>query len=518
MSAIGGALGRLVGTLGGPQAAVVVVVAGLVVGGIGGGLLAGGGLGGIPASPEGELGVYPCPDQGPALTTVRSGQSMLVTGRSEDGGWLRIHYPLPGRSEAWVPAGPVTLKASLASLPVAGCAPELAAAAPPSAPAESLTPLEDNPPTAAPTPSPTANVGPVLASLKPSATTVSYDPGAYCPSATKRVTFTVRASDPSGVAGVTLFWRAPGAPSYASAAMSLVSGSATSGTWQATLDTAADGIASAGKLAYYAVAADTDGATGRLPAGSAAITVAVCQNTGPTIASAVSSSGSSLFWDPLGVGTCQTASNITASVRDTDGVASVTLLYQRPGDTAWSSKAMSQTGAGAWLANLDTLGDRITIPKPPTGTLRWYVRAKDAKGASSQTKAQAITVRRCDSEAVFGNSDMTSWTLCAGERVTFYGSATDRDSPTASTPLRAVLVYSYRSTSGARKTVRVAMKSLWISTLGSQGWTLSVSFTPPSDVRDGNRLDSAVLSIETTDVFGGTSQGGSMEVPQVCLA
>ena len=412
MSAIGAALSRGVTSLGGPQVAAVVVAAGLVAGGLGGASIGSGAFSGQPATTSGELAVYPCPDQGPALLTVKGGQKMLATGRTEDGAWLRIHFPLPGRTEAWVQASPLFVAGAVDSLPVATCQAEVAAGSPDVQPGATLTAILNLAPTPAPTPEPTPtpvptatpvpNKKPSLSSLTVSTAKISYDLGSYCPTAVKKVTFKVKAGDDEGVTGVTLFWRKPGATTYAKAAMSRSAGTGKSGTWQVTLDTTADGITKAGKLAFYAVVTDTAGATRKLPAsGASTITVAVCANTGPAITSAKSSSGSSLYWDPRSVGNCQTATNITAVVKDADGVDSVTLFFRRPGSTTWSSKPMDLTRTGNWSANLDTLGDKITIVSPPTDTLSWYIKAVDGKGKASQTKTASITIRRCDSEANF---------------------------------------------------------------------------------------------------------------------
>jgi hypothetical protein len=439
MSAIGAAFARGVASLGGPQVAAAIVVGGIVVGGLGG-AYAGSRSSGQAVVPGGELAVYPCPNQGPALLAVKGGQKLLATGRTEDGTWLRIHYPLPGRTEAWVQSSPLTVAGAVASLPVAACAPEVAMAPPDVAPLPPLTAIQNNtpspPPTPTPapepTPSPTPNAGPSLTALTVSTRKISYDTGAYCPTAVKKVTFKVKASDVSGVDGVTLFWREPGASAYARSAMTQAAGTAASGTWQVTLDTKADGITRAGKLAYYAVATDTGGATRRIPtSGSSSITVAVCANTGPTITSASSSSGSSLSWDPLGVGSCRTATNITAVVKDIDGVKSVTLFYRRPGSTAWSSKPMDNTTVkGKWYANLDTLGDKIAITSPPTDSLSWYIKAVDSKDKAAQTKTASITIKRCDTEATFdGGYPLSQTYSCTSATIAIGIYAGDRDQP-----------------------------------------------------------------------------------------
>lgn len=439
MSAIGAALARGVASLGGPQVAAVVVVAGLAVGALGGAVIGSGGFSGQPATTSGELAVYPCPDQGPALTTVMGGQKLLATGRTENGAWLRIHYPLPGRTEAWVQASPLSVSGAVDSLPVAECAPEFAAGLPDVLPGPTLTAILNLLPTAAPTPeptpeptaTPTPNKKPSLASLTVSTAKISYDQGSYCPTAVKKVTFKVKAGDDEGVDKVTLFWREPGAGTYAQSAMSRSAGTELSGTWQVTLDTTADGITKAGKLAFYAVATDTTGATRRLPSsGASSITVAVCANTGPAITAASSSSGSSLYWDPLGVGNCRTSTNITATVKDADGVQSVTLFYRPPGSTTWSAKPMTLR-SGKWSATIATSPQETWIPDPPTGTLSWYIKAVDGAGLASQTKTASITVKRCDAEANFDDLGPVSqvYPCTTAARITLETDADDRDQP-----------------------------------------------------------------------------------------
>jgi hypothetical protein len=504
MSALGAAVAKGAASLGGPQAAALVVAGGLVAGGLGGAWIGSGGPGQQQAVASGELAVYPCPEQGPALTTVKRGQKLLATGRSEDGSWLRIHYPSPGRSEAWVVAAPLTLAAAPDSLPVAECEPEYAAGEAEVAPDATLSAILNLSPSPAPTPSPTPvpNARPSLSNLRPSTRTISHDTGEYCPTAGKRVTFRVTAKDSIGVAGVVLFWREPGASSYAQVAMTRSAGSARSGTWQATLDTRTNGITEAGRLAYYAVATDTDGATRKIPtSGSSSITVEVCVNTGPAITSARSSSGNTIAWDPLGVGSCQTATNITAAVKDVDGVDSVRLFYRRPGSDSWSSKPMDNTTiAGKWYANLDTLGDKITITDPPTDGLRWYIKAVDDTGLSRQSKTFTITVKRCDSEADFGSSSSYPENLmCPGQTTTFYGSASDPDGINGSS---AVFVYEYLRADGTQRTGKKQM------TGGNDGrWYYQVNLTP-GDAWSFQRSP-MTFYIQTTDQYGGVSRGGS---------
>ena len=347
---------------------------------------------------------------------------MLATGRTEDSAWLRIHNPDPTRPEAWVFAELLVPAGSIAGLPVSTCMAELAVAVPSFEPQATFTPEESNSPTpgptvsATPTPTPTPRVTPKpnsrpdLGSLTVSTRRISYDTGDYCPNAETTATFRVRAEDDEGIQSVALFWREPGAGSFARLGMTRAGGSARDATWQASLDTQANGINRAGSLAYYAVATDTDGATRRLPNnGSNAITVAVCRNEGPDITQVRSSGGSPLFEDPFGVSRCQTATNITATVRDPQGVDSVRLFYRRPADSGYQSKAMDLR-RGSWFANLDTLGDKISINDPPTGTLRWYIQATDDEGEATRIDPRLVTIRRCDSEAtIFVNALRTQY-------------------------------------------------------------------------------------------------------------
>lgn len=507
------AIGTVTGVLGGPKIAALIVAGGLVAGSVGGVAVSRAGGSGTPATASGTLPVYPCPDTGPALLVVQGGQKLLVTGRTEDGAWLRIHLPEPVRPEGWVQASPLSVKGTIADLPVATCAAELAIGSPSLPPVEPLTAVQDNPPSQAPTtaptgtpaPTPTPKVRPSLASLTASTQKISYDTGSYCPTAVKKVTFKVKATDASGIAGVTLYWREPGAAAYATSAMTRAAGTAKSGTWQATLDTTANVINKAGKLAFYAVATNTSGASRRLPtSGANTVTVAVCVNTGPTITSASSSSGSSLSWDPLGVAKCQTATNITAVVKDPEGVKSVTLFYRRPGSSTWSSKAMdNHTIPGKWYANLDTLGDKITIPKPPTGTLSWYVKAVDGKNVASKTSTRSITIRRCDTEATFFvNSVGTFYTFCpqpptntTSVKLQWTFSITDPDGLTSATISYKVVNRSGLVYSGS-KTVKVT------------GQRFSMS----SAALDGNKYygsNSVTWTITTKDKYGGTSPASS---------
>ncbi len=174
MSAAGAWLARLVSAVGGAPATGALLIGGLLVG-IAGGFLLGGGL---PASPEpslaGTLAIYPCPNSGPAILQAPSGQRMLVTGRSADDEWLRIQYPAPARSEAWVRTSQIALSGSMEDLPVVECGAETAVSPGPSVLASltaigSFVPTPPPTPTPEPTPEPTPTPAPTPKPPKPTA-------------------------------------------------------------------------------------------------------------------------------------------------------------------------------------------------------------------------------------------------------------------------------------------------------------------------------------------------------------
>jgi hypothetical protein len=293
--------------------------------------------------------------------------------------------------------------------------------------------------------------------------------------------------------------------------MSRSAGTEKSGTWQVTLDTTVDGITKAGKLAFYAVATDTAGATRKLPAsGASTITVAVCANTGPAITSAKSSAGSSLYWDPLGVGNCQTATNITATVKDVDGITSVTLFFRRPGSTTWSSKPMDQTRTGNWSANLDTLGDKITIVSPPTDTLSWYIKAVDGKNVASQTKTASITIRRCDTEANFEvvRPMGTTYSCTTSATIAIETWTGDRDQPEDGLKV----VFHWTLSNPRTGAGPISGKMAANVTKGTYYRGTTASF-------DGSTFYVGTLTVYavTTDKYGGTTQSSTKPYSMSCV-
>jgi hypothetical protein len=155
MSVLGAWLGKFTGAMGGVPAAGAIVAGGLVIGIVVGGVSGGGGLGASPAPSIVVSEIYPCPNMGPPLKSIQSGQHVYVTGKLADGTWLRIHYGSAGLTEAWIPATAYSVLGSLDDVPVATCTQAAIAAFAPS-PAESITELGSFEPTAVPTASPTA--------------------------------------------------------------------------------------------------------------------------------------------------------------------------------------------------------------------------------------------------------------------------------------------------------------------------------------------------------------------------
>ena len=154
MSLLGTWLAKFAGAMGGAPAAGAIVVGGSSSASSSARAPAAA-LGGSPAPSVALSEIYPCPNMGPPLLTVKSGQHVHVTGKTADGTWLRIHYGSAGRAEAWIPASAYQVLGSLDGIPVASCAPEALLAVVPS-PTESMTATGTFEPTQIPTTAPTA--------------------------------------------------------------------------------------------------------------------------------------------------------------------------------------------------------------------------------------------------------------------------------------------------------------------------------------------------------------------------
>jgi hypothetical protein len=135
------------------QPMVQSIGAGLLTGAIVGSVLVASGA--IPLEPapvaSSNVTLLACPGFGPAVAEVPSGQTMLVTARSEDGNWLEVYVGTPAVDRAWAPASALQLQAAVTGLPVGGC--ESSVTAPP---------LPTDEPTASPEPSVVATVLPTV--------------------------------------------------------------------------------------------------------------------------------------------------------------------------------------------------------------------------------------------------------------------------------------------------------------------------------------------------------------------
>ncbi len=426
MSALGAAVGKGIGAVGGPQVAALVVAGGLIVGALGGGFIAGGQ--GQQATTKGGLAIYPCPDSGPALATVGSGQKFLVTGKNADASWVRIYYPLPDRTEAWVTSGPLQIAGSIDALPVVPCSPVVAGAGPAGQPGASLTAIEDNSPSPAPPssgpsspPTPPPNGAPVLARLAAAPGTIAGGPQRYCANTARAVTVSVRVTDAQPIASVVLSYRRPGLSGYATKPMNRGGGAS---TWQATLRTDTDGIDTAGDLRFFVSATDSAPSprTARLPAdGAGTITVAGCVNKGPTFASVKASPGT-VFTN---LGAC--ANN--RPVDDDLGGGDRRRRRQRDDAPLPPARRPGRPPGGDDEERriVEGHGDRRT-PRTRTRGARRPSRlsARDATGKTARSSTRSFKVTRCNYPAVLHFSD-SSGAACPVSTISLYFMASDRD-------------------------------------------------------------------------------------------
>jgi hypothetical protein len=533
MAGLGAAGG---GLLAGPSLAALG--AGLLAGVLGGaGLVASGTVdfsgdrGGAAGPAVGAgLEVVPCPERGPVIGSIPRDQQVLVTARSADGGWLQLHWPVPGVEYAWTKAGPLRLDGDPATLPVATCeaAPTpsprptveptptpvaIATATPAPSPSPSPTPtaVATAAPTATasarPTATPTArpNAAPVVSAVRASTKTIFSDRGSYCPDARKTVTITVTASDDDGIAGVTLAWRKPGATTFNQKPMTR-SGS----RWVATLDTKADGITRAGKLNYYVIVRDANAVpkTTRSPrSGSLALEVKVCANTGPTITQ-LTASPTSIIADPLTSGCAgSTLSELQAQASDVDGVASIDLFFRKPGAADYEQRAFTRDG-DIWYSFINTVSSVDDIRDG--GLISWYVVATDTKGKATKSDVLGLPVNRCDSPASFDFAGVTGRAFndrfCSPNTLSIPVYASDPDNAAAGDKdsRRLDVVLSWRATVG-RQAISGQTRAIF-----QEGNAFLVSLPLFTGWLDGGAWPIGGYAISytatSTDVYGGTSR------------
>lgn len=77
------------------------------------------------AQPAGDLAIVACPGSGALLALASPGQQMLITGRSADGSWLRVHVPGPIGNEGWAPADAFQVDGDPETLQAVRCGAEL---------------------------------------------------------------------------------------------------------------------------------------------------------------------------------------------------------------------------------------------------------------------------------------------------------------------------------------------------------------------------------------------------------
>jgi hypothetical protein len=231
-------LGKFAAAMGGAPAAGGIIVTGLVVGLIAGASAGGAFNAGGSAQPSiGQAEAYACPNMGPPVLTLTSGQHVLIIGKTADGTWFEAFAPGPGRKSVWVPAAAYALLGGAApdDIPDTECDPATITAAA-AAPAESQSDVGSFEPTAvptalptpSPTPRPTATPGATArATAKPTAKpkpptppppppppadttppvwsslSAQWKSGLDC----KTILVSAVVTDPeSGVTGVTLLW------------------------------------------------------------------------------------------------------------------------------------------------------------------------------------------------------------------------------------------------------------------------------------------------------------------------
>ena len=217
------------------------------------------------------LSIYPCPDSGPALARVGSGQKFLVTGKNADGSWVRIYYPLPDRTEAWVTSGPLQINGSLDGHPGRAL---LAGDRRTGRPGPARARRSPRSRTTARRPAPTGSEAPPSRRRTARRTwrgsrrrraRSRADRSATAPIPPRSVTVSVRVTDTEPIASVVLSYRRPGLSGYATKPMARGGGA---NTWQATLRTDTDGIDTAGDLRFFVTATDANPSprSARLPA------------------------------------------------------------------------------------------------------------------------------------------------------------------------------------------------------------------------------------------------------------
>jgi MYXO-CTERM domain-containing protein len=180
-------------------------------------------------------------------------------------------------------------------------------------------------------------------------------------------------TDASGVASAAVYYRTTGGTTFASLAMSQVSGN----TWSVTLPGTAVSVPG---VDYYIEAIDTSNNHATEPAGAPAsvltFTVTTAADTTPPTITHTKVADGQL---------ANTAVDVTATVADSGGVAQVAFLYRVTGTTTFTALALTRQGTSdVWAA---------TLPSPDVQTpgVEYYLQARDFANNVARSPSDAPT-------------------------------------------------------------------------------------------------------------------------------
>jgi|GEM_PF-2816905 len=245
--------------------------------------------------------------------------------------------------------------------------------------------------------------------------TLTHDAITASQTAGQAVTITATATDASGVASVSLYFRTEGESSWLSASLTHGSGD----TWTAAIPALA--VAAPG-VEYYLDAVDTAGNHATSPAGAPTsyhsfdVSSAPTDTTPPTLThSAVTASQ-----------TAGQAVTITATATDASGVASVSLYFRTEGESSWLSASLTHGSGDTWTAAIPALA--VAAPG-----VEYYLDAADTAGnhatspAGAPTSYHSFDVSSAPTDTTPPNLTHTAVTATqtAGQAVTITATATD---------------------------------------------------------------------------------------------
>ena len=127
-------------------------------------------------------------------------------------------------------------------------------------------------------------------------------------------------------------------------------------------------------------------------------------NSAPVLAGLKSSTG--LIQYPVAATGCNLgpkSARISVTATDSDGIASVTLFFRKPGASSYQSRSMTKSGS-TYSAPVSVSSDGLT----KSGTLAYYAVAtdKDAKPASTRSGSKSISIKKCNLPPQYINADM----------------------------------------------------------------------------------------------------------------